>query len=245
MNSIYTFPSPFLEATILSRTSQFIINVNINGDAVRCHCPTTGKIGNIDLAGRPCLLSKSDNPARKTMYTVEAISLDREETKEKTWIGINQIAINRYVSYFLENNSFSKMIDSTGTILREQCLGNSKLDFFVNNTYMEVKTPLQTLQIDIPEYVKTKKMSPLKSTDRFTKHIAELGKSLKEKQRAILLLCFMYDSPEFKVREKSANYEKVKHTVNKSMEQGVEIWQANFKLNKDSINIIDHFRVSL
>ena len=68
MNSIYTFPSPFLEATILSRTSQFIINVNINGDEVRCHCPTTGRIGNIDLAGRPCLLSKNDNPGLATLF---------------------------------------------------------------------------------------------------------------------------------------------------------------------------------
>ena len=54
---------------------------------VTCHGPTTGRIGNIDISGIPCLLSKSDNPKRKTPYTVEAVSLDLPESKEKSWIG--------------------------------------------------------------------------------------------------------------------------------------------------------------
>ncbi|WP_424725817.1 hypothetical protein [Methanobacterium sp.] len=48
-------------------------------------------MGNIDLSGIPCLLSKSNDPKRKTPYTVEAVSLDLPESKEKSWIGINQM----------------------------------------------------------------------------------------------------------------------------------------------------------
>ena len=72
-------------------------------------------------------------------------------------------------------------------IMREQVVGSSKLDFLVGNTYIEVKMPLQFLQVDIPDYVKIRKMSQFDSTDHFIKHMNELGKSLKNNERAILL----------------------------------------------------------
>ena len=67
--------------------------IDVAGETVSCHCPTTGRIGKIDLSGRPCLLSESTNPERKTPYTVEAISLNRPEDAGKKWIGINQNAV--------------------------------------------------------------------------------------------------------------------------------------------------------
>ena len=93
------------------------VDVSVNGETVQCHCPTTGRIGNIDLSGRPCLLSPSDNPKRKTRYTVEAISLGRPDDSNKRWIGINQNAANRYVEHYLRHhhntsNRFYSLIDS-------------------------------------------------------------------------------------------------------------------------------------
>ena len=82
----------------------------------RLICPTTTRIGDIDIAGRPCLLSKSKDPDGKTRYTVEAISLNRPEDNEKARTGINENAANRY------------------------------LDFKVDNTCLEVKTSLINLQ---------------------------------------------------------------------------------------------------
>ena len=63
--------------------------VNYEGESVSCHCPTTGRIGSLDISGRPCLLSRSTDPNRKTPFTVEALSLDRPEDEQKSWIGIN------------------------------------------------------------------------------------------------------------------------------------------------------------
>ena len=53
------------EAIIIKRNSQFTMNVDINGEIVKCHCPATTRIGDIDLAGVHCLVSKSDDPKRK------------------------------------------------------------------------------------------------------------------------------------------------------------------------------------
>lgn len=84
------FSQALIEGIILLRKWQFIFLAEIEGKECRCHCPCTGRIGNIDVAGRLCLLSKSNDKNRKTQYTVEAISLNKPEDLQKTWIGINQ-----------------------------------------------------------------------------------------------------------------------------------------------------------
>ena len=243
-NSII-FDEPLIEGIIQKRKSLYTMDVDIERTIFSCHCPTTGRIGNIDINGRPCLLSKSINPKRKTQFTVEAISLCRPEDSEKKWIGINQNAANRYVEHYLVNGGFSEMITTDSPVQREKFLGVSKLDFLVDNTYIEVKTPLQHLQLDIPEYIETKKVTPFSSTDRFVKHITELANSLQDHERAILLTCFIYNNPGFEVIEKSTNYEQVKMAVNKSTQMGVETWQANFEITRIGVSLQKYFKLSL
>ena len=243
MESI-SFPEPLMEGTIVKRTSIYTMDVSVNGENVQCHCPTTGRIGNIDLSGRPCLLSPSDNPKRKTGYTVEAISLGRPDDSDKRWIGINQNAANRYVEHYLRNGGFPDMVEGT-EVRREVFLGESKLDFLVGDCYLEVKTPLQHLQVDIPDYVKTKKVSPFSSTDRMTRHMKELASSLESHQRAVMLIVFLYDNPGFRVVERSTNYEQVKATVEECVSKGVETWQANFRIDPEGVSLIGYFRIDV
>jgi sugar fermentation stimulation protein A len=239
-----TFNPPYIEGVIQSRKSQFTIIVAVEGDILSCHCPTTGRVGNLDLNGRPCLLSKAADPNRKTLYTVEAVSLNRPEDLQKTWIGINQNAANRYVEHYLVNGAFSEMVGTDNTVHREQFLGVSKLDFLVGSTYLEVKTPLQHLQVDYPDYVKTKKTTPFSTTDRFVKHITELANSLENHQRAILLICFIYDNPGFQVIERSTNYGQIKNAVEVCVEKGIEFWQSNFFITESGVTLSKYFQLS-
>lgn len=241
----YRFSVPLTEGVIISRKSRFLMQVDIDGVEHICHCPTTGRVGNIDLAGRPCLLSKSGNALRKTQYTVEAVSLNRPEDLEKDWIGINQNAVNRYVEYYLKKDTFKKMVPSHSVVFREQLLGSSRLDFLVSNTYLEVKTLLQDIQLPVPEYVRTKKLAPSSSIDRLIKHVAELRNSLQHNRRAIMLLVFMYDNPGFKVITRSKYYEKVRDVTTESFSNGVELWQANFKITPPHVSLDKYFRIDL
>lgn len=245
MSEPFVFSAPLTQGVIVKRKSQFTIVVEKDGAKYSCHCPTTGRVGDMDLGGRPCLLSAAADPNRKTPFTVEAVSLDRPETSDKRWIGINQNAANRYVEHYLKNGGFADIIGENKTVLREQTIADSKFDFLAGDVYLEVKTPLQTLQVDYPDYIKLKKPSPFSSTGRFTKHMAQLGESLADHQKAVLLVCFLYDNPGFKVINRSTNYETVRRTVDSSAAKGVEIWQANFKITPTCVTLEKHFRLRL
>lgn len=238
------FSPSLIEGIIRSRKGQFVILVDVDGAEHRCHCPCTGRIGNLDIVGRPCLLSETDDTARKTKYTVEAISLNRPEDRNKSWIGINQNAANRYVEYYLKNSAFNQMIPGHSEVLREQIIGNSKLDFLVDNTYIEVKTPLLNIQLPIPDYVREKKLAPFSSIDRFCKHVLDLKNSLKSHQRAIMLLVFIYNNPGFKVLTRSTSFEKIQELTNDAFSGGVELWQANFKITPESLVLDKYFQLN-
>ena len=189
-------------------------------------------------------MSKSDDPKRKTPYTVEAVSLDLGKSKEKSWIGINQNAANRYVENALVEGLFFDMVSGYDSVLREQVLGSSKLDFLVGDTYIEVKTPLLSIQLPYPEHIKTKKTGKFSSTERFVKHINELAGSLANSQRAILLVCFIYDNPGFKVEVRSTNSDFVESEVQKCISKGIEIWQVNFSISKDGVRLTKYFDIT-
>lgn len=223
------------------------MDVGMGGQVVSMHCPTTGRIGDIDVAGRPCLVSPSHDPKRKTKGTVEAVSLDRSEDAQKSWIGIDQNAANRYVEHYLKSGAFADIIGACepGAVQREKFLGDSKLDFLAGSTYVEVKTPLQTLQVDVPEWVPRKRRARFASTGRFQRHITELAKSLNGHERAALIVCFIYDNPGFRVVEPSANYEETSAAVHAAEARGAELWQANFRITPQGVSLQRHFRISV
>jgi sugar fermentation stimulation protein A len=237
------FPEPLTQAAIVRRRNRFVIDVDLGGAVVGCHCPTTGRIGTLVLDGLPCLLSPSHSSARATPYTVEAISVDPPGIPRPAWIGINQNAANRFVEQALTHQMLPAMV-TAGTLKREQVLGGSRLDFLVNDTtYIEVKTPLDSLQVTLGGHIETRPRPPLDATGRLVRHIGELGQSLAAHQRAILLICFLYDNPGFQVQP-SRHYTAVKAQVSEAIRQGVEIWQVNFQLDHTSVRVLSYHELT-
>lgn len=234
----YVFDKELQEAIIIKRNSQFTMNVDINGEIVKCHCPATTRIGDVDLAGVHCLVSKSDDPKRKLKYTVEAVSFDNPDSNDKNWVGINLILSNRIVEYLLNTHQLDQMVKDYEEVRREVFLGSSKLDFLVGNTYLEVKTPLTTVNVKYGDKIKTKKVTPFSSTDRMVRHVGELAASLKEHERAILLTVQQYEETESKPHLHSTHYEEVKAAMTEAINKGVESWNISLKFTPTGVSLI-------
>jgi len=229
--SRFEFEQPLVRGLIKARSNRFIMDVEIDGRIEKCHCPTTGKVGNIVFRDVPCLLSKSSSINRKTPYTVEAFLHD------ETWVGINQTAVNRYVEHFLKAGLFN---DTGEPVLREQTLGSSRLDFRVGRCYIEVKMPLFYL------FSKTESLNKQAPTslERFIKHVSELGNSLRDNDRAILLTCFMFDAPKFVPPAPNRRNSEVVKTVKEAMARGVEIRQLNLAIEQRGVDFVRCFDIS-
>jgi sugar fermentation stimulation protein A len=242
MNKI-TFSEPLTEGMIKSRPNRFIMIVEVAGQTYKCHCPSTGRIGDVVFSDISCLVSKAKDSERKTPYTVEAISLDSKEKKKKSWIGINQNKSNNYVEYFLKKEMLTKMISNGKNVVRERQLGKSRIDFQIGNDFVEVKTPLITL----PGQNTAEKMthSKFNSFDRLIKHFKDLGKNLKPGSRAIILMCYMYDAAPFVRPAQDKDNKKIIRAAQKANKSGVENWQINMKIDETGVELLKYFRLEL
>jgi len=241
----YLFRERLLEGIIKSRPNRFIMLVEVLGKQERCHCPSTGRIGNLIFENIPCLLAKSDNSDRKTKYTVEAFSLDEPNKSNKSWIGINQTMANAYVEFFIRTGLLKNMLGEVREVKREIVLGKSRIDFLINDQdYLEVKTPLMLIPTEGHRSYK-KNNAPFLSFDRMIKHFGDISKSIGIGSRAIVLLCNMYPAAPFVVPKPNALENKIVKAAKKANLAGLENWQINLKIDKGGVELLDYFKLKL
>ena len=240
----FLFKNNLIEGLIKSRPNRFIMLVEINNKPEKCHCPSTGRIASIKFENIPCLLSISDNPERKTKYTVEAISLDSINKPNKEYIGINQSKANEYIEFFIKTNQLSKIFKNIESIKREVPLGKSRIDFLINNRdYLEVKMPLKDISSEThPNY--KKHTTKFNSFDRIIKHFKDISNSISKDSRAIFLLCFVFNAPIFSPPTNNPQ-EKIIKAAKKARAKGLENWQINLKIDKQGIELVDYFKLNL
>jgi len=226
------------EGVVVSRPNRFVMMVRTGGRTYRCHCPTTGRIGDLKVEGLRCLLSRGTGKGRKTAYTVEAVSPGASAGRGGDWIGINQTAANRYVHHFLANGQLSSM--ASGEVCREVRIGHSRIDFKVGDSLLEIKTPLITLDSRGGPTVGHSKFD---SFDRLIRHFSELSAYVGGGRRALIALCYLYDAPPFRRPPRDSSNSKIADAAEEAAEKGVESWQINMKIDESGVSLLDVFRL--
>lgn len=171
------------EALFVNRPNRFIIYADLDGIEVKCHCPNTGRMGELLYPGVKLILEKSKNPARKTMYSVVAVY------KGDLIVPITSVRANMIAEKIVIPKMFSKpVISSEVTYLK------SRFDFLVEEngeeTFIEVKSC--TL------FEGDKAIFPDAPTSRGVKHLNELKTAVDNGYRgAVVLIVFNPDAKTF------------------------------------------------
>ena len=124
------------------------------------------------------------------------------------------------------NNLLNGLVNAK-QIKREVKLNSSKIDFLINGScYLEVKTPLRFIPFG------TKK-APAKfnSFERMARHFTDISNEIKFRQKAIVLLCYLYNAEPFKVPEKPNPERECKNKIKLSEIDKI----INFLKNKEMV----------
>lgn len=232
------FDKPLIKAIIKERINRFIFIVELDGELVEAHCPSGGTIAGIPrklMTQLPCLLSDhGDNTTRRTRYTVEAISLDNGHT----YMGINQIASNHYVHQFLQNEDVQSVLNIDGTVSREKKLGNSRIDFKVDDTYVEVKTMVAEYYGKASKQLMILMKPQEPSVERMQKHIRELTHEVDaHKSKAIMLTVFQYDAPKFEPPVDNPKYAEFVNDLRAAKASGVRQFRMNLRITDKRVEL--------
>ena len=233
------FDKPLLHATIKERINRFIFIVELDGELIEAHCPSGGTIAGIPrklMTQLPCLISDHEGkPNRRTRYTVEAISLDDGHT----YMGINQTASNHYVHRFLQDEDVQSVLNINGPVAREKKLGNSRIDFKVNDTYIEVKTMVAEYYGKASKQLRALMKPQEPSVERMQKHIRELTHEVDAHgTKAIVLTVFQYNAPKFEPPVDNPKYAEFVNDLRAAKASGVRQVRMNLRITDKHVELL-------
>ncbi len=161
------------KAKFVNRPNRFIIFADLDGEEVKCHCPNTGRMGELLFPGVKLILEKSKNPARKTKYSVVAV-YKGELIVPITSVRANDVA-EKIIIPLLFNNP---------EVRREVTFSKSRFDFLVKDgekkCFIEVKSC--TL------FMGDEAIFPDAPTTRGVKHLNELSLAVDEGYEGMVIL---------------------------------------------------------
>lgn len=221
-----------VKAIFRNRANRFIAEVEIDGEIVKAHLPNTGRCKELLIDGTTVYLKPSDNPNRKTKYSLYLI-----ENNGALVAMYSQQASNIVIEAIL--NDKVKELSSYDIVEAEKTIGNSRIDIYLANldnddnpideTYVEVKS-VTLIKDGIAQF-------PDAPTDRGRKHLEELISLKKEGIRAVVF--FLIEHPNGNsFRPNWENDPKFSQTLNKAYSEGVEILVYKTENTLESIELV-------
>lgn len=217
--------SNIVKGTFIDRPNRFIANVLIDGKVEKVHVKNTGRCKEILTKGTTVYLEKSNNPNRKTKYSLISAY------KGRMLINIDSQVPNEVVYSSISSNKIPELTD-VDLLKKEVKYNNSRFDLYYEKKgqkgFIEVKGV--TLEIDGIS------MFPDAPTERGTKHILEMLKAKKGGyDNFIFFLIQMPDIKYFRPNEEMDP--KFSETLIKAKEGGVNILAYNCRVTKDQIEL--------
>lgn len=217
--------SNIYEGIFIKRINRFIAHVFIDGQEEVVHVKNTGRCKELFIEGRKVFLQKSDNPNRKTKYSLIAIY------KDDKLINIDSQVPNQVISEAIEAGQIPGFENLTH-LKREKTYGNSRFDIYYETE--ETKGFIEVKGVTLEDLGKS--MFPDAPTSRGTKHVRELIKGQKEGYtNFIMLLIQLEDVHHWQPNQKTDP--DFCQAIEDAHQAGVKIKCYSCIITEDSINL--------
>ncbi|NLV76087.1 MAG: DNA/RNA nuclease SfsA [Tissierellia bacterium] len=222
-----------VEGTFIDRPNRFIANVLINDKLEKVHVKNTGRCKEILKKGTKVYLEKSNNPNRKTKYSLISAY------KGDLLINIDSQVPNDVVYSSILSNKIPE-ISNVDLLKREVNYKNSRFDFYFEKDNMKgfIEVKGVTLEIDGIS------LFPDAPTKRGTKHIHEITSSVKEGYNSYIF--FLIQMPNIGYFKPNVAMDKeFSDALLLAKEKGVNLLAYNSIVEPDKISLGERIKLLL
>jgi len=207
-----------VKAKFISRPNRFIADVDIDGVIETVHVKNTGRCKEILVPGVNVILSREDNPARKTKYDLVAAYKD-----DFGLINIDSQAPNAVAFEYFKNCGYD-------FIKPEYRYGDSRIDFYMERNGEKYLTEVKGCTLEIGGVG----FFPDAPTVRGTKHIYELIKASKEGYHCSLAFVIQMEGVEI-VKPNTSTDIKFAYAIEEAFKNGVNIEYLRCKVTENEL----------
>ncbi len=182
------------------------------------HCANPGSMKSLLHVGADVLLSVSDNPKRKLLYTWELIRIDG------SWVGVNTLRTNHFVSEALKSRTLPELSAYTEIKPEARWSEGTRFDFFLKNGTDECFLEVKNVSLEEGKVA----LFPDSITKRGTKHLQELMAVVEKKKRAMML--FVVNREDCRLFKPADSIDAVyAQTLRQAVASGVEMLVYSMK----------------
>ncbi len=186
-----SFQGEIAEGRFLERPNRFIIWLEIAGERVKAHCPTSGRIGELTVPGTP-MLARRRPDARPDQATQWSVIAGRHHG---TWVVIDTQMVNRLVAHGLETGRLEVAFGPIEEVQREPASRGGRFDFRVTTPEGPVMVEAKSVTL-LDEGDQRTGRFPDAPTERGRRHVEELTELARQGHRAAVLFVAMRDDVE-------------------------------------------------
>ena len=210
--------------------SPYVADITVDDEECLAHSPALGMDGYIS-SDKTVLVSPIENPKGLCKYSILAAYDD----SKSIYVGANPIHANKAFHEACKQNLLNDDFGAIESILPEYTHGNSRFDFFLNNSiYVEVKSVL--IEKDNIAYfpVGNKKNGTI--SERANKHISELTALSKEGNMcALVFMVLREDVNAFTPNSKDKLFCEC---ISKAIISGLKVLVYQCKVNMEGIHFM-------
>ena len=222
----------------VARPNRFIAHVEVEGEVQVCHVKNTGRCRELLVPGCRVYLTKSDNPARKTLY--DLVAVEKETEGGPLLINMDSQAPNRVFGEWAAAGGFRGAL----SLLRpETTYGNSRFDYYWEQSEREpIRGFVEVKGVTLEE--KGIVRFPDAPTLRGVKHLEELVVAHEAGYEAAI--CFIVQMEGMKHLEPNdLTHPKFGAAVRRAARAGVEVLAMECRVTPDSLTVARPIPVKL
>jgi len=221
------------DGIFIKRPNRFIAEVEIDGKAESVHVKNTGRLKELLISGTPVLLEESDNPERKTKYSLISVY------KGEEIVNIDSQAPNSAAFEALKNGKIAE-IGMPDMVKREVRYGDSRFDLYYEKDGIKGFIEVKGVTLDVKGTAKF----PDAPTQRGAKHVNELINARRDGYEcSVLFVIQMKNISSFE-----PNYEtdpKFSKALAKAAQNGVNVLAYDCVVGRDSMALYRSIQVRL
>lgn len=222
------------KAQFISRPNRFIAHATLNGEEVIAHVKNTGRCKELLLPGATVYLEPSDNPNRKTRFSLIAVE------KGELLVNIDSQAPNQVVENHLQQHGILEGLPAVTDYRREYTHGNSRLDFLLQTKQGEMLVEVKGVTLEQDGTA----LFPDAPTQRGVKHIEELTHSLSEGYQAALVFVLQMEGMQI-FRPNWNTHPEFGHALHQAQKQGVHVLAYGCSVSPDTLVLTQRVPIDL
>lgn len=153
-----------IQGIFKKRLNRFLAEVIIDGRICQVHVKNTGRLGELLIPGAKVWLEPSDNPDRKTAYSLISVLKDGQV------VNIDSQVPNRIVYEALSND---RILPNLTVIKREYTFGRSRFDIYAERGKEKILMEVKGVTLNVDGEARF----PDAPTERGLKHVRELAEA--------------------------------------------------------------------